>query len=849
MGPITAVPSVAPTHLPTATGSVPLPDDATLERTIILYPSLFLLSLCIYAVLRRQVPKYFVLRSKLKEFSTVSEVEGELEGGREEEDGSGLSEVDSEGNIIADRKEMSLLSTVSHFLTHRLFVVFSFREQDIVQRIGLDQYLVLRLLRLIVFLLSGYTFIGICFLLPIYQSNKVVPGSHCDRVCKREDSANSDPYAENSCLCNLIDQSSLANVESGSELLWAPVVAMYAATFWALWLLRREYKNVIRLRKDFLLSRPPEIYTVLVDEIPSHLGLSTGKSLFDHFEAMFPGQVASVSVVGSTGKANDLLKALRAVGHKRARALMKLEHAIAEQNQQPGEPLPSHLNCSKLWKCHCEYVDSIDTYTRDLKQYNEQFRNALQEYKSEAEQFNRSDGPMVATSAFVTLKSARTSAVAVQSLIHEKKNIVVVAAQEPSNILWEALGHSEAFLTCNRYVAQLLFFTLLVVWGSFVTAISLATSSNALGKQFPWLKDLMTKNPLLKQGIDMAAPLLIIALLAVVNPLINKLAKLYSRCSESEIENISTLWYFVFLVIQVFIFYGIAKNVWSSLTAIIQTPKLIFGILAANIPKNAAFYLDFIVTKLFSTLSMELLRVSSFVQAWLRRLCFGKDLTELDRETVKCGCSSITVPSHNNLSGVSAQLLLVYFIATTYLAIQPLIAPMALAFMILAYVIYGTLFVNVNMRKFDSGGMAWSIYFWCLMSALFASQATLFGVLALRAGFQQVVPLWILLFLTAGSTSLLNRRYARLATDMPLSVASMVDESSTDEIRTLSPALWQYDRLKHLPGYLSREKRIHSHPTVVYDYRLPVLQEAEEVHPSIEQRDAPLNGYHLLSEA
>lgn len=838
------LPSPAPTALPTALGSVPLPDDATLERILVVYPSLFVLSVCIYALLRRQFPKYFLLRQD--EARTVPQVEEEVESVAALRSISVEEDSGEQSSAVWQRD--SLIGRVSYFFTHKLFVVFSYEEEVLIRRIGLDQYLVLRLLRLMIFLLSGYTLIGICLLLPIYQSKHIVPGSHCDKLCRREPATNSDPYAEHSCLCSLIDQSSLANVEPGSDLLWAPVVAMYGATFWALWLLRREYKNVIRLRNDFLAARPPEMYTVLVDEIPSHLGLSTGKALFNHFDSMFPGQVANVNVVGSSGRASSLLKKLRRVGHKRAEARMNLEHAIAQRNLTEGNARPMHLDCSQAWKCQLSYTDSIDAYREELNHCNEKFKEYLGAYKAEAEQFERADGPMLATSAFVTLKSARASAIAVQSLIHEKKNIVVVAAQEPSNILWEALGHSEAFLTCHRYVAQVLFFTLLVVWGSFVTAISLATSSNALGKQFPWLEDLMTKNPVLKQGIDTAAPLVIIALLAVVNPLINQLAKMYSRCSESEIEIISTMWYFVFLVIQVFIFYGIAKNVWSSLTAIIETPKLIFSILAANIPKNAAFYIDFIVTKVFSTLSIELLRVSSFVQAWLRCLCFGRDLTELDRRTTKCGCNSIRVASHCNLSGTSAQLLLVYFIATTYLAIQPLIAPMALAFMTLAYVIYGTVFVNVNLRKYDSGGTTWSVYFWCLMSALFASQGTLFGVLALKAGFEQVAPLWILMFLTAGSSALLNRRYERLATDMPLSVATKVDATTNDEARLVSPPLWQYNRLTQMPSYLTRRKCEGSSSLLLYDYRLPVLQEEEEIQCHILEANADASGYHLLPE-
>lgn len=272
----------------------------------------------------------------------------------------------------------------------------------------------------------------------------------------------------------------------------------------------------------------------------------------------------------------------------------------------------------------------------------------------------------------------------------------------------------------------------------------------------------------------------------------------------------ATTWYFAFLVLQVFLFYGISGSLLSSMTAILDHPSTLVDTLASKVPGNARFYMLFFLSKFVTALCADLFRVGDVVSHVMRRCVFGKALTPRDRRIARCGCHVLPFPAHRNLSALNGQMLLLFFVATTYAVIQPLIAPVACVFFALAYGVYARTLMAANTQRFDSGGTVWPRAYYCFVSALLTAQLTLMGLLGLKKGISQPSAVLLMFLATCFAAAMIDFRYRRLVYEVPLDVAAKVDhDTDVRERAAEAPAsVWQYGMLTDdEPNFLSR--RLH----------------------------------------
>ena len=339
--------------------------------------------------------------------------------------------------------------------------------------------------------------------------------------------------------------------------------------------------------------------------------------------------------------------------------------------------------------------------------------------------------------------------------------------------------------------------------------------------------------------------------MSVVNPIIWYLTKLEGLVAYSEIDLRTMERYFVFLVVQVFVFYSVAGTVAKTVFEILSQPKLIVSTLATTIPKNASFYVAYVLVELFWLSALELLRVYDLAFAMLRKVLTLNALdTKRMKRTTVCGIFPFSFPSPRNLSSINAQMLLVFFIATTYAPIQPLVLPTAMVFFAFSNLAYTTVFTSSSKQTFDCAGKCWSSAFWCLISALITSQLTLIGVLLIKTGFTQAIVMSVLCGLTLFAAYLLDSTYRPIAHDLPVFLASELDAKSvrtqpdspsTGDDKTksypvkvveLQPSVWRYSTLTH--GHdddAHRRAPVPSQVVNVYTYCHPVLAEKDVEMP------------------
>jgi len=239
---------------------------------------------------------------------------------------------------------------------------------------GLDAYMFLRYIRMCLRITSVSAFWGIVILWPVYGNG-------------------GGPYSTLSWY-----HFSMANIDQGSWRIWVPTVFIYLFSAYIFFTMKQEYKHFVELRMEFLgkgpsagIDQTQQTYSVMVERIPSDL--KSDRALYDYFNRLLPGKVHSSSIILNVPD-------LEVTAQRTQRVTRRLEKSIAyyyATGQRPthisGRPRITLLGieCSPLEvtmgrACHATFdieeegslpprgviVDSIDYYTHDLEQINQE---------------------------------------------------------------------------------------------------------------------------------------------------------------------------------------------------------------------------------------------------------------------------------------------------------------------------------------------------------------------------------------------------------------------------------------------------------------------------------------------
>jgi len=701
------------------------------------------------------------------------------------------------------------------------------RESDLIRICSFDGYIFIRVIRLMSYLTAFYTIVGIFVMVPFYRNQ--VQDVKCINVCAGREKAVPDPFVLK-CVCGLIDTSSMA--ASQGVALWMPVGIMIIFAVVTLFACGLEYQEMLRIRKDFWNTRPPQGYTVLVEYIPNKLRSASGEKLKEYFEQVFPGELLDVSMVDVDSAQIQDIEYLANIRH---RVLASLERAVTLKEQ----------GVSRICGIEQDMDSNIKSMEADLELLNEKFCSERDQYmqatqveeqeieaSTQAQErlgFNRVIGYEYFSCAFVTFKSLCSSAIASQNTVEQvATGMNFKPAPEPRDVVWENIGMSHTSRMVRRSLTRALFVLILLFWGVLTSVIGASTSTESLAEQFPKIRDILVVHPYLQRYLDYVAPIVLLSVVGIVNPIVTFTCRLEGRNSDSEADWRATERYFVFLIIQVFLFYSIAGTLFKTLVQIIQQPAMIVSTLGANIPKNAAFYIQFIMVKIFWMLCFELLRVVDVFLSIFRRIIFGSAITYREKISYFWGCFDLHYPSPVNLSSTLSQLLLVYFICIVYAVIQPLVLPASFLFFAFANVVYTVVLTTARKQMYGSGGrFLWNVSFKCIVFGLITAELTLLGVLILKQGFSQVFVMWILLVVTIYTSLKVYRRYSPLIDLLPLNFASNIDKSGkSHQFERVQPTVWQYGALR--PGY---QNTFRDDVIITYSFKKPILSEAPVAIP------------------
>lgn len=513
-----------------------------------------------------------------------------------------------------------------------------------------------------------------------------------------------------------LDSFSISNVEDGSKRLWVHFGAIYLTTAVVCYLLYHEYRYISSKRIDLFYSDKPQAhqFTILVRGIPKPTEGTYNDSVGRFFAEYYPSAYLSHTMVCRTSKLQGLISDTKTL-------YKKVTHLKSDVYAR------QKFRRSGFLGLFGPKVNVVDHYGKKLEDLEENVRTNQSEISLEREEV---------PAAFVSFKSrfGASTALHIQQSINPTE-WVTEQAPEPYDVYWPFF--SATFL--RRWISKLIVIVASVILTLLflppVVFVQGLANLNQLQTWLPFLKGIL-KIKFVSQVITGYLPSLILQLfLSFVPPVMKILSAMQGYISQSEIEKsacIKVLWFTIWNIFFVNVLSGSVLYQLNELLNFKHIPIL----LAIAVPGQASFFISYVVTSGWTSISSELFRMSPLFWSSIKSCTTGSD-DELD------------VPSIPYTSEIP-RLLFFGLLGITYFFLAPLILPFVLAYFCLGYIVYSNQLINIYKPKFDTGGKFWPIVHDSTIFSLLLVQAIavgLFGLKKLPLASSLTIPLLVLTLL------------------------------------------------------------------------------------------------------
>ncbi|KAK4604145.1 hypothetical protein RGQ29_012596 [Quercus rubra] len=471
-----------------------------------------------------------------------------------------------------------------------------------------------------------------------------------------------------------LDSFSISNVNDGSNRLWIHFCAAYVFTGVVCYLLYYEYNYISSKRiAYFYSSRPqPHQFTILVRAIPIPSGSTCSETVESFFTENHPSTYLSHSVVRRTSKLQGLISDAEKLYRRLAQ--LKLKNHTSQRFGRDG-----------FLGIFGHKVDLLDHYEKKLEDVE---HNVRLEQSSLA-------GKEV-SAAFVSFKSRLGAATA----LHIQQGInptewITEGAPEPNDVHWPFF--SSSYL--KRWICTLLVFAacaaLTILFLIPVVIVQSLTNLDQLETWFPFLEGILSLT-VVSQVITGYLPSLILStFLSFVPPIMIIFSSMQGYISHSQIEKsacIKVLW---FTIWNIFFANVLSGTVLYQVSVFLE-PQKIPSVLAEAVPAQASFFIAYVVTSGWTSLSSELFRSIPLLCNFFKRVLSRKDDDEFEVPSI---------PYHRDIPKI------VFFglLGITYFFLSPLILPFLLVYYCMGYIIYRNQLLNVYAPKYEAGGRFWPI--------------------------------------------------------------------------------------------------------------------------------------------
>lgn len=614
-----------------------------------------------------------------------------------------------------------------------------FSDDDILARVGMDGWVLLRFLRMLAVLSGVASFVGLAILAPVYYTDDnsftaselgdlpdVVDEGGPFVIAAAGNATINGTTFENATI-NDIDLFTMANIPKESDRLWAPFICHYAFILGFLYLLHNEYKTFAQKRHEYLKTggdHPLAGYTVMLENIPENK--RTEQGLRSLLEEICPSEVMCATPVVACKPLQKLLG-------ERVKIITNLEKATGTYEATGTRPQKGLGACGSG-----EKVDVLGHWNTELQRVDKLIDAMRLEATNLQKRGGQAKDVQISGTAFVTLKTrkAQLLVASVAMLYKQHPDVTAIPAPHPEDIVWANAPATVSSQRIGKALTTALLAVGLLFWGAIITFITAISQLKKLEKWLPFLDELDTTSYSLLQGLlPVVAMIVVMALIPII---ITMLAMMVERKKTfSEVQTMLFGWYFGYNLSNVF-FVVFAGSAFGSLNEAINEPTKLPDLLGASLPSVSTFFINYTITMLLAGLPMVQLRLGSWV---MFLLCRRKKKTLTDRVLFTGPCAPATVVYGDYFPGVFYIVLL----HVIYWTIAPILSCVCCLFFSLSYLIYKYQFLFVIEKGMEGGG----VFFYQLFSRCFlvmqASTLTLIGLFGVKQGATQAALLFPLL--------------------------------------------------------------------------------------------------------
>ncbi|OWM80631.1 hypothetical protein CDL15_Pgr006661 [Punica granatum] len=187
---------------------------------------------------------------------------------------------------------------------------------------------------------------------------------------------------------------------------------------------------------------------------------------------------------------------------------------------------------------------------------------------------------------------------------------------------------------------------------------------------------------------------ILILFLYTVPPTMMLLARIEGSISRSGRKKSACHKVLYFMIWNVFFLNIVANNVIKYIeNTLAKKAKDVPNELAQTVPAQATFFMTYVLTSGWASLSSELMQPMMLICNWFKRAILRR----------KDDLTAFSFPYHTEVPRV----LLFGFLGFTFSVLAPLILPCLLVYFFLAFLVYRNQILNVYITKYESGGQLW----------------------------------------------------------------------------------------------------------------------------------------------
>ncbi|XP_041009029.1 CSC1-like protein At3g21620 [Juglans microcarpa x Juglans regia] len=605
-------------------------------------------------------------------------------------------------------------------------------EPELIDHAGLDSAVYLRIYLVGLKIFVPITFLAFAIMVPVNWTNGTLEHSNLT-------------YSD-------IDKLSISNIPIGSDRFWTHLVMAYAFSFWACYVLKKEYAIVALMRLHFLASeqRRPDQFTVLVKNVPPDPDESVDELVEHFFLVNHPEHYLTHQVVYNANRLSNLVEEKKKIQNWLDYYQLKYSR---NQSKRPSS------RTGFLGLCG-DRVDSIDFYTSKIENFSEEIATERDKI------INNPKSIMHA--AFVSFKTRWAAAVCAQTQQSRNPTTWLTEwAPEPRDVYWANLAIPYVSLSIRRLIVAVAFFFLTFFFMIPIAFVQSLANIEGIEKALPFLKPII-EIKFIKSFIQGFLPGIALKIFLIFLPTILMLmSKFEGFICMSALERRSATRYYIFQFINVFLGSIITGTAFQQLDNFIhQSANEIPRTIGVSIPMKATFFITYIMVDGWAGIAGEILRLKPLIIYHLKNFLLVK--TEKDREEAMD-------PGTLGFNTGEPQIQLYFLLGLVYAVVTPVLLPFIIVFFGLAYVVYRHQIINVYNQEYESGAAFWPDVHGRIIVALIVSQLLLMGLLSTKQAAQSTPLLIALPVLTIWFHRFCKGRYEPAFVRYPLQEAMMKD--------------------------------------------------------------------------